>query len=189
MNPTFKDRDFLRYDIWKYNRDTRQYIFMASTTADGYTDVTEYIIGGGDGPDWNRYYYAFQVDQSQLSSLSSNNAYYMCAPAPACDGCEGDNFSNSPIPKTQVPKEYTLTNFPNPFNPSTTIYYALPVAANVRITVYDLLGRLVKELVNAHKEAGMYVIEFNGSELSAGIYLYRIEAGSFVQTKRMILLK
>jgi outer membrane protein assembly factor BamB len=89
-----------------------------------------------------------------------------------------------------IPKSYSLLqNFPNPFNPSTKIFYALPNTGTVQIKVFDLLGQEIVTLVNETKAAGNYQIDFNASSLPSGIYLYRINAGSFVQTKKMILLK
>jgi hypothetical protein len=88
------------------------------------------------------------------------------------------------------PKEYNLSqNYPNPFNPSTTIRYSLIKPDLVRIKVYDILGREVKTLVNELKLAGTYEVQFNASGFASGIYLYRIESGNFVQTRKMILQK
>ncbi|MCB0728667.1 MAG: T9SS type A sorting domain-containing protein [Ignavibacteria bacterium] len=82
-----------------------------------------------------------------------------------------------------------MTNYPNPFNPITKIYYTLPKEGNVKITIYNSVGKEVKVLVNEFKGIGSYISNFDGSDLSSGIYFYSIEAGSFIQTKRMILLK
>jgi 1,4-alpha-glucan branching enzyme len=87
------------------------------------------------------------------------------------------------------PKEYDLDqNYPNPFNPSTTIRYSITNSDLVRIKVYDILGREVKVLVNEIKQPGTYEVQFDATGLASGIYLYKIESGSFVQTKKMILL-
>lgn len=90
----------------------------------------------------------------------------------------------------QIPNKYSLSqNYPNPFNPVTTISYALPRKSNVNIKVFDLLGRLVKTLVNEYKDAGVYSVSFDGSSLASGVYFYRIEAGDFTDSKKMILVK
>jgi hypothetical protein len=91
---------------------------------------------------------------------------------------------------TSMPEDYNLyQNYPNPFNPTTTIRYSITISDLVRIKVYDILGREVKALVNEIKQPGTYEVQFNTSGLASGIYLYRIESGSFIQTKKMILLK
>jgi hypothetical protein len=80
-------------------------------------------------------------------------------------------------------------NYPNPFNPSTTIKFELPTSAHVSLTVFDILGREVSVLVNERRDAGVYEVKFDGSALASGVYFYRIQAGSFVETKRLLLLK
>lgn len=85
---------------------------------------------------------------------------------------------------------YSLSqNYPNPFNPTTVINYSIPKQSNVRIVVYDGLGREVATLLNEYKPAGNYTVQFNAGKLAGGVYLYRIKAGDFVQTKKLILLK
>ena len=89
-----------------------------------------------------------------------------------------------------IPTTYILSqNYPNPFNPSTTIEYAIPKTSFVTLKIYDILGTEVRSLVNEEKNLGSYQINFDASSLASGIYFYKIQAGSFVQTKKMILLK
>jgi len=80
-------------------------------------------------------------------------------------------------------------NFPNPFNPSTTISYSLPVSSKTTIKVYTLLGEEIVTLVNGMQGAGSHSISWNPASLPSGIYLYKLEAGQQVITKRMVLLK
>lgn len=80
-------------------------------------------------------------------------------------------------------------NYPNPFNPSTRINYSVPSASFVRLKVYDILGNEVTILVNEEKPAGEYQLEFDASELTGGVYFYQLTSNSFVDTKKMILLK
>ncbi len=80
-------------------------------------------------------------------------------------------------------------NFPNPFNPITTINYSLPQNSFVSIIVYDLLGRVVKTLVSENKLAGNYNISFDASNISSGIYYYTMAAENFRETKKLIVLK
>ncbi len=96
-----------------------------------------------------------------------------------------DNTNNNSIPTV-----YSLNqNYPNPFNPTTTIEFALPMSGNVNLAVYDILGRKVADLVNGNLTAGYHTINFNASDLSSGVYFYRIEAGDFVSVKKLMLLK
>ncbi|MDQ3021217.1 MAG: T9SS type A sorting domain-containing protein [Bacteroidota bacterium] len=106
-------------------------------------------------------------------------------------GCADPNGSDSPASNNNntLPDKYSVNNFPNPFNPSTKIYYALPKNGMVKINVYNTLGQKIKEIVNEFKTAGNYTVEFDGSNLSSGIFYYRIEADGFVQTKKMLLIK
>jgi hypothetical protein len=93
-----------------------------------------------------------------------------------------------------APQEFALLqNYPNPFNPSTRIQYSLEKAGMVSLKVYNLLGFEVVTLVNTHQEANSYTVQFNTNEgglnLSSGVYFYRLESGSFVSTKKLILMK
>ncbi len=89
-----------------------------------------------------------------------------------------------------TPNSFNLfQNYPNPFNPTTTIQYDIPKSAYLTLKVYNITGQVVATLVNERKSAGSYSVNFNASGLTSGIYFYRIQAGSFVQTKKMILLK
>ncbi len=80
-------------------------------------------------------------------------------------------------------------NYPNPFNPSTTIRYDLPQSSMVRLSVFDILGHEISVLVNERKDAGSYEVKFDGSGLSSGVYFYRLQAGAFVQTRKLLLMK
>jgi photosystem II stability/assembly factor-like uncharacterized protein len=92
--------------------------------------------------------------------------------------------------KNVIPDNFKLRqNYPNPFNPSTTIRFSILLKSFVTLKVYDLLGRELGSLVNEEKPAGNYQVEFNAANLPSGVYFYRLEAGSFVETKKMILLK
>ena len=90
----------------------------------------------------------------------------------------------------QVPMAYEMKqNYPNPFNPSTTIEYKIPILSHVSLIVYDILGNQVASLVNEEKPAGNYSVNFNASNLTSGVYFYKIQAGNIVQTKKLIVLK
>ena len=89
-----------------------------------------------------------------------------------------------------APKKFELSqNYPNPFNPITTIRFNLPEAGNVKLTLFNILGQEIKTLVNEFKESGVHTINFDASELNSGMYIYKIEAGTYIQTRKMTLVK
>jgi photosystem II stability/assembly factor-like uncharacterized protein len=91
---------------------------------------------------------------------------------------------------TEKPKKFLLfQNYPNPFNPTTTIKYQVPKASHITITVYDVLGKEVATLVNEFKKAGIYSVNLDASKLASGVYFYRIKAGEWIETKKMLLLR
>lgn len=93
-------------------------------------------------------------------------------------------------PSYDFPSKYFLqNNYPNPFNPTTTIKYQVPSNSFVSLSVYDVIGREIKKLVNEQQNAGEYVIKFDGNKLSTGIYFYRLETKNFSETKKMLLVK
>ena len=131
----------------------------------------------------------FSIDENQF-----------CPPYPSCiedyvgeqdtTNCEQVSIIDETLPIT-----YNLHNaYPNPFNPITTLRYDLPEDALVNITIYDMMGRVVSDLVSSQQSAGYKSIRWNatnniGQPVSAGLYLYTIQAGKFRQTKKMVLLK
>ncbi len=89
-----------------------------------------------------------------------------------------------------IPRDFKLLqNFPNPFNPTTTIKYAVPKEAHVKLTVYNVLGQEIAVLVNGLKSAGYHTVNFDASNLNTGMYIYKLEAGDFTSIKKMILMK
>ena len=117
-------------------------------------------------------------------------------------GFYNTNFSYVPVgvnekPQTQLPTKYSLSqNYPNPFNPSTTISYAIPVVETLRATsqqvtlkIYDILGREVATLINQKQRAGNYEVQFDATNLTSGVYFYQLKSGSFIESKKMVLLK
>ena len=96
-----------------------------------------------------------------------------------------------------IPLKFELSqNYPNPFNPSTTIKYSIPVetfrgtaSQKVTLKVYDVLGKEVTTLVNKEQSAGGYEVEFNAKKITSGVYFYKLQAGSFTETKKMLLLR
>lgn len=94
------------------------------------------------------------------------------------------------IPENVIPTEFVLgNNTPNPFNPATTINFQLTTESNVELTVLDMNGRKIESLVNDHQSAGYYSVNWNASTYPSGIYLYRLKAGNFIETKKMVFMK
>jgi hypothetical protein len=94
------------------------------------------------------------------------------------------------MPGEEIPSRYLLSqNYPNPFNPATTLQFAVPQAERVTVTVYDMLGREVAVLVNDVVAPGRYTVTWNAEGLASGTYFCRMTAGSYVETKRMLLLR
>ena len=161
-------------------------------TADKWEKIG-FVKGNGTSTNFSKYTF-----KDNVSGLSVNKAYYRLRQV----DLNGTSKYSKEIEVAIVagPKDYALSqNFPNPFNPSTTIRYALPYESNVKISVYNITGQLIKVLVNSEQPTGNHEVTFStnshGEQLSSGIYFYTIEAkaiggsGSFRQTKKMVLMK
>jgi hypothetical protein len=95
-----------------------------------------------------------------------------------------------PEPDNGKPGEFSLSqNYPNPFNPSTTIRYTVPQSGAVSLKLFDVLGREVATLVNGNQDAGSFVVQLDARHLASGLYVYRLEAGSFTAVRKMMLMK
>jgi hypothetical protein len=102
----------------------------------------------------------------------------------------GSNWNKEIVLEYSKPLVFSLSqNYPNPFNPSTMINYQIPMNSEVSLKIYDILGKEVSTLVNEKKDAGFYEIKFDGSQFASGVYIYRMIAGDFIQTKKLMLLK
>jgi hypothetical protein len=109
------------------------------------------------------------------------NYYYSCYTSPPI-GIE-------PI-SNQVPSEFKLyQNYPNPFNPMTNIKFQIPKAGFVKLVIYDIIGREIATLVNEELTPGIYEVQWDGSNYPSGVYYYRLKAGDYSDTKKMVLLK
>ena len=154
------------------------------------TDIHLYYCSVGDpGPNYHPYpvrYMIKAVDEHLDQSVYSDFVSTL-----------GSEENGGPIDpdrpmgiENDMPSSFALNqNYPNPFNPTTNIQYDIPNDVFVSIKVYDMLGREIAELVNEVKNAGRYIVGFIGSNLASGIYYYKIKAGNFEQTRRMVLVK
>jgi hypothetical protein len=161
---------------------------------------------GSSTPPQEGYTFGWNVIASggAMGVLSTNYIHYGTAGQTVVDACQCSNFvlrsgiwhflekpmGITPPGGPTVPSTYALLqNYPNPFNPTTIIRSQLPAAGDVRIVVYDLLGREVAVVVNGRRAAGYYEDSFDARGLASGVYVYRMTAGSFVQSRRMILVR
>ena len=120
----------------------------------------------------------------------TNGNLPLLSAAKACYIYDPGNINGIKEGKNSTVKDFELyQNYPNPFNPSTTIEYDLPKEGFVTLKVYDVLGNLVKTLVNKYQAKGRYDINFNAGNIASGIYIYQLQSGNFISTKKMLLLK
>ena len=95
-----------------------------------------------------------------------------------------------PVTARNVPAHFSLSqNYPNPFNPVTTIEFSLPEASDYRLTIYNIEGRLVDEFQGRADAPGVFHVDWNAGDRASGVYLYRLDAGQYSQTRKMLLLK
>jgi hypothetical protein len=121
----------------------------------------------------------FQFNEGIPTATTKNGSVSIVGPASVRDEVSSG-----------IPSAFRLEqNYPNPFNPTTMIRYAIPQRSHVTLTVYNTLGQPVAELVNAEKEAGRYGVTFNANGLASGMYLYQLQAGTYVVTKKLVLLR
>jgi hypothetical protein len=167
-------------------------------------------VSSNNGTNWVsvKYYYGQQLSWKQevldITELANSSAQMkirfiiVTNRSVAADGIYIDNIKIQNYQDVltgvsgngEVPNKFSLEqNYPNPFNPVTTIKYQLPKSGNVKLTIFDALGKIVKTLVNEDQPAGSYEMKFNASELSSGVYFYKIESGDFKDIKKMMLIK
>jgi len=150
-----------------------------------------YDISGANG-----YFYVDSLPDGSYSLVVDRMGYLPYTLNISLTGSSIDNLIITLIRYTgltnisnELPLNYSLSNYPNPFNPSTNIIFDIPVQDNVKLSIYNLLGQEVKVLVNEKLNAGKYKLEFNASDFASGIYFYKLETENFTETKKMVLLK
>jgi len=182
-----------------------EFVWNSSLDPDPLDQVNYQLVYALDWEDSSSYNYSELIqDTSIVMELVDNMEYQWKVLAIDNDGFIVGSDNDTPsslvvgtlsIESENIPSTFTLhQNYPNPFNPITTVRYELPEDSFTNITVYDMLGNVVANLVNTNQSPGYKSIQWNatnnqGEPVSAGVYLYKIQAGDFVDTKKMILLK
>jgi len=180
---------------------------------DGFEDVQHGLVCDADGTiyvgsAWGNYLYAISNSGDLLWKIPLDGMYADSSPVIGRDGTlyiglnkgvyenQLENtliaIKDNPnsVKEEELPSEYKLEqNYPNPFNPTTSIEYQVASIENVTLKVYDILGREIATLLNEVKHPGNYKLEFNASNLPSGVYFYRLNAGGFSESKKMILLR
>ncbi|MEK7263515.1 MAG: T9SS type A sorting domain-containing protein, partial [Bacteroidota bacterium] len=167
--------DMKEYQVFKQLSGSPYLIATVSTTS--YEDLEEYNDGEQEAT-----YTVKAVDNGNNVSTSSGGVTFNVA---------GGGQAKIRIGTLHdIPKEFALEqNFPNPFNPATKIKFALPVDANVSLKIFDVNGKEIATLVNGVKQAGYYEVPFDARKLASGVYIYKLTAGNFSETKKMLLMK
>jgi len=201
----------LEVDFWfkMVSMETNEDFWVQYSSNNGSTWQTVATFAQGTGYVNNTFYHAVVTISSSTYTFSANaKLRFMCDASDNNDDVYIDEIefrgtaagalaraSNVLSAVESLPESFALKqNYPNPFNPTTTIAFALPQEGNVSIKIYDISGSLVRTLVKDNRPAGEYNVAWNGQndngvQVSSGVYIYRLEAGSFTQTRRMVMLK
>ncbi|MCH7852474.1 MAG: T9SS type A sorting domain-containing protein [Candidatus Marinimicrobia bacterium] len=173
-------------------------VFVETAGPESDWEVARYFIGS-NSPDWQESAVVLDITKEpsprirfRLSSDGSGEAdgWYLDDVYLLADTTLDSTLLERVGPSDVLPFEYALLqNYPNPFNPVTTIQYHLPRPGEVRLRLYNLRGQLVRTLIDDFRPAGVHTVALNSDRLASGIYFYRLEAGDFTRTRKMILLK
>lgn len=168
---------FTKYDIAIWQKSGRQSVIFENITNAEFVYSGMRLVEGVE--------YMWKVRAKNPGGEAENNSAWSEERIFSVSTLLGNQNNNN-----NIPKQYALLqNYPNPFNPITMIKYEVPKNSNVLMRVYDVSGRLVKEVVNEYRHAGVYYLEFNASSLSSGVYYYQMTSDTFSDTKKMILIK
>jgi len=171
-----------------------------------YSSANGYVRNGTGGAVRGRRYYQY-IHPSEInegSGLFPETVWPDEYTLPTLDWTEGDLYVEDPpnlteaivsIGKENLPYKFALNqNFPNPFNPTTTIRYSLAKTSDVKVTIYNMMGQEVRTLINGNMNAGLYELVWNGrngsnQKVASGVYLVKMVAGDFTQTRKMVLIR
>jgi hypothetical protein len=170
------------YEVWRLLTQLTKpfgtwYLINTVTDVEEYVDPDIYIGSGS----WGRAYYKVRAKIDDLTSGYSGSDYieFQGLTKPLEQDSDADEIT-----------EFKLrTNYPNPFNPTTTISFDIPEQSPVELVIYDIQGEKVVTLVNETLDPGSYSIEFNAGNLPSGTYVYKLEAGKYTESKKMIYVK
>jgi len=175
------------YDIYDLNNT---YTGTVTTQRDGCMDIAQWVnLTPGAS------YYVVPQNCLELSSITYFTACVCTAQGDwldtikiqCCNSEDGDNFKKGEILNPN--KFYLDQNFPNPFNPATTIKYYLPIESNIVVKIYDANGKEIETLVNSVQTKGIHEVSWDASKYASGIYFYKMDAGNFSEQRKMILVK
>ena len=176
------EADLDYYKIYKYAYSEQGWIPYGTSNTNSFEDLNETFLSGGYYANEHWVYYKVTAVDKVPNPYESPYSNQVGAKVKGA-GLEKSNSGTTPT-------EYALDqNYPNPFNPSTKISYSLKEEGLVTLKVYDILGKEIVTLVNENKPAGFYEAEFNASQLPSGMYIYKIQSGSFSDVKKMLLTK
>jgi hypothetical protein len=168
---------------WKTISETDNYGFVIQAlVGEKWTDVSPLIPGHGTSIESREYSY--------VAHAASHDKWRLCQID--MDGMKSysEVTLTTDINPTIRASSFALEqNYPNPFNPTTTIRYGLPARSHVKLTVFNTLGQQVSTLIQLEQDAGYHEVEFDGTGLPSGLYFYRVQAGDFVETRRLVLLR
>ena len=168
--------------FYVWNENGRMYCEVLNTPYSEEVITEEMTTTLSDDFTWNHIWYAsyystdYVVEINYANPIQFTDVITFTTPEPPAKNVIPENFS-------------LFQNYPNPFNPNTTIRYYLKEDGKVKISVFNILGQKVKDLVNGNMKAGRYETEFNASSFSSGVYIYRIETNNFIESKKMVFLK
>ncbi len=156
---------------------------IASTSNTTFTDPDYTMTGNSEDT-----YLMYDVRPYYSVNQTESDPYFQSAAFGRIESSMSEDKLIASL-SNELPVNYSISNYPNPFNPTTTINYQLPENSFVTIKVYDMLGKEVATLVNENKSGGYYKVNFDASKLTSGVYIYTINAGKFIQSKKLMLTK